>query len=722
MAAATVVSVPSAAGATPAATTFPARTAVLLPSLPAPLTAPVDDRLDGYGFAGTVLGAATAREVDGQTAGPGQRLWVVGLRWQVTPLSPPAVVSMSVVADGHATPLPLPPGAASSPDTGPRYWTVSEPATAADVTVQASSGGFTQAFSLSRLRRIGTDAPALYRTPGQWQSVVPVARTVSRPIPAFDGGPAGRLVIDLRTVTVSEFGPNGPSDTPPAGAGAWLDLSISSRNPYDSVYFYTALTAGQITLTLPGRPPIDATIIPGGGLDTSPGPETSSNVGVFPDRYAFPVPAGITTATLTLSPTNITVGDLVTPMTTINLSPATFTLTIPPATIPPVSAGAASRPRTYDTVGLASSLPGRDATRPSATRSSAATTADSGVWAALGIAAIVAAAIAYGTLRSRRAAVAGPAWATIPSSAPPSTGQAPAGPPAWSPPRPPPGGWPTDQPGPPPTTPPETAHQTVDEEQPPENQPPPSPAVHEPEPAVVASGPARPIVAVMGPVTIEGWAGEAPRRIAVVELVVFLACHPDRPVSADRLRAALSGPAGDITDDTLRTYVSHARRALGADHVPPASDRGYRLDGVDCDWVHFQRLVAQADRASPDQSRSLLDQAVGLARGRAFPDGSRWADLEGLPPVIDHAVVATASRLADAHLDAGDPERAGHTASIGLEIAPTDEALAAALLHAGAATGHLTTAWARIAAGWTDADLPLPATLTQLRRRLADPT
>ena len=554
----------------------------------------------------------------------------------------------------------------------------------------------------------------------------PVARTVSRPIPAFDGGAAGRLVIDLRTVTLGEFGPNGPSDTPPVGAGAWLDLAISSRDPYDSVYFYTALAARQITLTLPGRPPIDATIIPGGGLDTSPGPETTGNVGVFPDRYAFPVPAGITTVT----PTDITVGDLVTPMTTITLAPAALTVAIPAVTTPPAAAGAARRPRSYGTVGLASSLPAHDATRPSATRSSAATTTDSGVWAALGIAAIVAAAIAYGTLRSRRtrqAAVAGPAWATIPTSAPPSTGQAPAGPEAWSPPRPPSAGWPTGQPGPPPTTPPEAdtaepAHQTIDEEQASDTQPPPSPAVHEPEPAVVASGPARPIVAVMGPVTVEGWTGEAPRRIAVADLVVFLACHPDRPVSADRLRAALSGPAGDITDDTLRTYVSHARRALGADHVPPASDRGYRLDSVDCDWVHFQRLVTQADWASPDQSRSLLDQAVGLARGRVFPDGSRWADLEGLPPVIDHAVVATASRLADAHLDAGDPERADHTASIGLEIAPTDEALAAALLRAGAATGHLTTAWARIAAGWTDADLPLPATLTQLRRRLADPT
>lgn len=61
----------------------------------------------------------------------------------------------------------------------------------------------------------------------------------------------------------------------------------------------------------------------------------------------------------------------------------------------------------------------------------------------------------------------------------------------------------------------------------------------------VDDGLSPPFVAVMGPVHVEGWAAGAPRRTAVVDLIVFLACHPDRPVSTDRLRTALSGPAGE---------------------------------------------------------------------------------------------------------------------------------------------------------------------------------
>jgi hypothetical protein len=87
------------------------------------------------------------------------------------------------------------------------------------VTVQATSPGFTQSFSLTHLRRTGPAPPVLYRSPGQWRTVVPVDHIVTRTIPAFVGAPGGGLAIDLQAITVTDFGPTGPNDTPPPGQG-----------------------------------------------------------------------------------------------------------------------------------------------------------------------------------------------------------------------------------------------------------------------------------------------------------------------------------------------------------------------------------------------------------------------------------------------------------------------------------------------------------------------
>ena len=183
----------------------------LLAGPPAVLSVPADGRVDGYGFTANVLGAATARTFDGQSAGPGAQWWLLGLRWQVDPVTPPAAVSMSVVADGQATPLPLPARAATSADTGPLYWAVPEPVAAPDVTVQAASDGFAQSFSLTHLARTGTDAAVLYRSAGQWQTTVPVNRTHTLPVRGFQDIPPSAVRVALTSVTLTDFGPSGPN-------------------------------------------------------------------------------------------------------------------------------------------------------------------------------------------------------------------------------------------------------------------------------------------------------------------------------------------------------------------------------------------------------------------------------------------------------------------------------------------------------------------------------
>ena len=85
---------------------------------------------------------------------------------------------------------------------------------------------------------------------------------------------------------------------------------------------------------------------PGGGLDTQAS-------GIFPDRYAFAVPADITSAALTVNATDI-VATYGSSSVTTNFPPAHFQIRIPsPAA--PVAAGAVSTPRHYDTIGNAPS-------------------------------------------------------------------------------------------------------------------------------------------------------------------------------------------------------------------------------------------------------------------------------------------------------------------------------------------------------------------------------
>ncbi len=107
-------------------------------------------------------------------------------------------------------------------------------------------------------------------------------------------------------------------------------------------------------------------------------------------------------------------------------------------------------------------------------------------------------------------------------------------------------------------------------------------------------------------------------------------------MSTDRLRDALARRAADppVSEGTIRSYVSYARAALGAEHLNGAG--GYALVDVDVDWTTFQDLVVGAEH-TPEQAVELFGQAVGLVRGPPFADGSRWAEREGLPTIIETA-------------------------------------------------------------------------------------
>ena len=114
--------------------------------------------------------------------------------------------------------------------------------------------------------------------------------------------------------------------------------------------------------------------------------------------------------------------------------------------------------------------------------------------------------------------------------------------------------------------------------------------------------------------------------------------------------------------NTLQTYVSHLRKALGAERIegrPP----GYRLeigpDELDAD--RFQTLLRDARKAGatdPSAAVPILEQALGLWRGPAFADLADEPSLAGEAARFNELrLVAEEDRL-EALLASGEHARA----------------------------------------------------------------
>src|SRR5688572_20286851 len=127
-------------------------------------------------------------------------------------------------------------------------------------------------------------------------------------------------------------------------------------------------------------------------------------------------------------------------------------------------------------------------------------------------------------------------------------------------------------------------------------------------------------IGVLGPVelAVDG------RPVAVVgaqrrALVSVLLARRGRVVTADTLVEALWGDDPPRTAvHTLHTHVSRLRRTHG---LPVrAVDGGYVLDVEPerVDATRFDRLVARAADAPPDDAARLFREALGLWRGPAF--------------------------------------------------------------------------------------------------------
>ena len=202
------------------------------------------------------------------------------------------------------------------------------------------------------------------------------------------------------------------------------------------------------------------------------------------------------------------------------------------------------------------------------------------------------------------------------------------------------------------------------------------------------------VVLVLGPVEITGWTRPATREPQLAEILCYLVLHRDHPVRPAALRLALRPDLQDeITEETLRAYLSHLRRTLGRDLLPHATKDGYRLShDVTSDWERFGALAGE------EADASSLEAALRLVRGRPFAgvaEGSfKWVDAELFVSAMETAVGNAARRLADMTKTA-DPERSAWAVRQGLLGAPYDWELWRLYLELASARGPVALARAR---------------------------
>lgn len=190
-----------------------------------------------------------------------------------------------------------------------------------------------------------------------------------------------------------------------------------------------------------------------------------------------------------------------------------------------------------------------------------------------------------------------------------------------------------------------------------------------------------PMVRVLGAVGIDNIDHEGRRK--VVELIVYLALHPDG-VGADRLTEAL-WPDAPPEPRTLTRNVCYARKALGLDadgnnHLPRINTEGrYRLGPhVRCDLLELIQLAKNARETEDSDTRlRLLGEALALVRDKPFDSviDYEWAWTENWVAVAESEAADAAVLLAEAQLASGRTEEAVRASLVGLRAAPDDARL-----------------------------------------------
>lgn len=199
----------------------------------------------------------------------------------------------------------------------------------------------------------------------------------------------------------------------------------------------------------------------------------------------------------------------------------------------------------------------------------------------------------------------------------------------------------------------------------------------------------QPLVSVLGPLAISG--GKQSRRglrAAAVELIAYLALHPQGASRDELLEALWPGDDPRRSRDRLYQAARDARRLLGENALTNEHDR-YLLDRehVQVDADELEQLLRAADRANTEDARAeLLEQALALFRDEPLA-GSDYLWAEGELRRLRATHVDLLERVGRAFLDAGEAPRALHSAEQALQLDLLNEAFWRLAMEAESALG-----------------------------------
>ena len=198
-------------------------------------------------------------------------------------------------------------------------------------------------------------------------------------------------------------------------------------------------------------------------------------------------------------------------------------------------------------------------------------------------------------------------------------------------------------------------------------------------------------ITVLGPLTVDGSGRLGPRDRVVLQA---LATRLGQPVSADELIDAVwrDHPPASAAKN-LQSCVVRLRKALGAAGIE-TSPHGYALV-VPSDCIDAHEFETQVTRArglltvgASDRVAFLLEQALSLWRGPAFPDLPDWPPARREAGRLDELRLEAQEMHADALLRSGRPREVLALAHAMVRAAPLRERrwelLALAQYQAGA--------------------------------------
>lgn len=140
-------------------------------------------------------------------------------------------------------------------------------------------------------------------------------------------------------------------------------------------------------------------------------------------------------------------------------------------------------------------------------------------------------------------------------------------------------------------------------------------------PAPVETGRGKVWVKVLGPVVAEGWA-LAPTRSKTTELLAYLALHRDRPVSTDKLRAAVwpyEPGKPDVTAETIHQEMSRLRRCIGSLRLSGSSSLVSPKVGAS-----MSNLLTKSSRRRLRCRSVQAKLRYKVTNGRAQAEWQRW--------------------------------------------------------------------------------------------------